>query len=72
MRTITQILIDVDNSDNLNDLSVLWGEIYVNINYYITKEVNFCMEHIGAKARELCKGDMQALKELIKLLNSHD
>jgi len=72
MRTITQILIDADNAQNLDKLSDLWGEIYVNINYYITKEINFCMEHIGAKAKELCKGDMEALKELIDMFNIHD
>jgi len=72
MRTITQILIDADKAKNLDELSSLWDEICVNINYYTRTQINYCMEHIANKAKELSNGDVDALKELIDILNSHE
>ena len=72
MRTISQILIDVDNTDSIDEVSALWNEILANENHYPKSEVNYSMEHIGDKARKMCKGDITVLKDMIDILNSND
>ena len=72
MRTISQILIDVDNTGSIDDVSSLWNEILVNEDYYPSLEVNFAMEHIADKVKELCKGNIEVLKDMLDILNSHD
>lgn len=69
MRTITQILIDSDNAQDLNELSSLWEEIRTNLTQYPLAELYFSIEHMQAKAKELARGDIEALKEMIDIFN---
>ena len=72
MRTITQILIDADNAQNLDELSSLWQEIRSNLTSYPLVEIEFSIEHMKSKGKKLAQGDIDAFKELIDILNSND
>ena len=72
MRTITQILIDADNTQDINELQTLWEEIRSNLEHYPLIQLKFSIEHMQEIAVKLAKNDAIALKTMIDALNEID
>jgi len=67
MRSITEILIESDNTDDLGKLCQLWDEIRSNLYSYPLVQIKFAIEHLKSKARTIAKNDIEELGQLIKI-----
>lgn len=64
-RTISEILIEADNSDNPWKINDLWNEIVENKYSYTIVELNFAREHTFELIKNLVQKDCIKIKNMI-------
>lgn len=67
-KTISEILIEADATNDLNELSKAWKYICDNKYDYPLSEIYFAKEHLGNLAIEMAKRDIKLLKPVLDLL----
>jgi len=68
MRTISEILIDADATDEIDVLSNCWKEIRSNLKKYPLSQIHFALEHLENLAKELGRKHAKELKPIADLL----
>ena len=68
MRSISEILIDADLTDEIEVVSNCWKEIYSNLKEYPLSQIHFAKEHLENLAKELGRKHAKELKPIADLL----
>lgn len=61
-RTISEILIDADRTNDLKVLSDSWKEVVGNKYSYALVEIEFAKEHLNLLARKMAREDAEIMK----------
>lgn len=67
IRSISQILIDADNTTELKVLSGCWKEIVKNKYQYPLVQLRFAREHLENLSREMARKDIEENKEFFDM-----
>lgn len=62
MRTLSQILIEADSAETLNDLERLWKEVAENREHFIKAEYSFAEEHFIMLTKKLAIKHLNLLR----------
>lgn len=68
VRSISEILIEADKTDELGVLSDCWEEIVTNKYQYPLAQIKYAREHLEKLAREMGRRDAIMIKSLIQYL----
>ena len=69
IRSISQILIDADNTSELKVLSDCWKEIVKNKYCYTLAELKFSREHLEGLSRKMARKDIEDNQDFFDLWN---
>ncbi len=67
-RSISEILIEADATEELKVLSECWQEIVKNKYTYTIAEIGFAQEHIMGLVKNMAKGDAEIMTPLFNTL----
>ena len=70
IRSISQILIDADNTTELKVLSDCWKEIVKNKYNYPLVQLRFAREHLENLSREMARKDIEDNQDFFDLLRN--
>jgi len=62
IKTISEILIEADKTDELKVLCNCWEEIVKNRYFYPLTHIDFAREHLVNLAKQMARKDMRELK----------
>lgn len=69
-RTVSDVCIDADNADNIDDLSALWKEVVEHKYTYSLVELRFMREHMIERAGALGRRDGEMWGPILRALCS--